>query len=56
MASIKRLAGRAHAQRSGWDAPLTPAESVAAMRVLVDKFSMGMSGRFFRYDGTEIPW
>ena len=40
----------------GWDAPLTPAESVAAMRTLVDKFSMDMSGRFFRYDGTEIPW
>jgi NAD(P)-dependent dehydrogenase (short-subunit alcohol dehydrogenase family) len=40
----------------GWDAPLTPAESVAGMRALVDTFRMDMTGRFFRYDGTEIPW
>jgi NAD(P)-dependent dehydrogenase (short-subunit alcohol dehydrogenase family) len=40
----------------GWDAPLTPAESVTGMRALVDTFSMEMSGRFFRYNGTEIPW
>jgi len=40
----------------GWDAPLTPAESVAGMRALVDNFRMDMSGHFFRYNGTEIPW
>jgi NAD(P)-dependent dehydrogenase (short-subunit alcohol dehydrogenase family) len=40
----------------GWDAPLTPAESVAAMRILVDAFSLDQSGRFLRYNGTEIPW
>lgn len=40
----------------GRDAPLLPAESVAGMRALVDKFSMDKSGRFFRYNGTEIPW
>lgn len=40
----------------GWDAPLTTTESVAGMRALVDKFSMDMSGRFFRYNDTEIPW
>jgi NAD(P)-dependent dehydrogenase (short-subunit alcohol dehydrogenase family) len=40
----------------GRDAPLPPAESVAGMRKLVDEFRMDMSGRFFRYDGTEIPW
>lgn len=40
----------------GWDAPLTPAESVAGMRELVDRFGMDMTGRFFRYNGTEIPW
>jgi NAD(P)-dependent dehydrogenase (short-subunit alcohol dehydrogenase family) len=40
----------------GQDAPLTPADSVAAMRALVDAFRMDMSGRFLRYDGTEIPW
>jgi NAD(P)-dependent dehydrogenase (short-subunit alcohol dehydrogenase family) len=40
----------------GWDAPLTPTESVAGMRALVDQFKMEKSGRFFRYNGTEIPW
>ena len=40
----------------GWDAPLSPAESVAGMRRLVDKFGMDRSGRFFRYNDTEIPW
>lgn len=40
----------------GWDAPLPPAESVAGMRALVDKFRMDKSGRFFRYNSTEIPW
>lgn len=40
----------------GENAPLTPAASVAAMRGRVDAFRMELSGRFFRYDGTEIPW
>jgi NAD(P)-dependent dehydrogenase (short-subunit alcohol dehydrogenase family) len=40
----------------GWDAPLPPAESVANMRKLVETFRMELSGRFFRHDGTEIPW
>lgn len=40
----------------GPDAPLTPAESVAGMRRLVEAFSMDRSGRFFRYNDTEIPW
>lgn len=40
----------------GGEAPLTPNESVAGMRSLVDRFSMEMTGRFFRYNDTEIPW
>jgi NAD(P)-dependent dehydrogenase (short-subunit alcohol dehydrogenase family) len=40
----------------GWDAPLTASESVAGMRMLVDAFSLEQSGRFLRYNGTEIPW
>lgn len=40
----------------GPDAPLTPAQSVHGMRTLVESFRPEMSGRFFRYDGTEIPW
>ncbi len=41
----------------GWDeAPLTPEQSVAGMRRLVEGCTADMSGRFFRYDGRELPW
>lgn len=40
----------------GPDATLTPEESVHAMRALVENFKPKMNGRFFRYDGSEIPW
>jgi NAD(P)-dependent dehydrogenase (short-subunit alcohol dehydrogenase family) len=48
--------GWVRTRMGGWDAPLSPAESVAGMRRLADKFDMDMSGRFFRYNDTEIPW
>jgi NAD(P)-dependent dehydrogenase (short-subunit alcohol dehydrogenase family) len=48
--------GWVRTRMGGPDAPLTPAESVAAMRARVDAFTMDMSGRFFRYDGSELPW
>jgi NAD(P)-dependent dehydrogenase (short-subunit alcohol dehydrogenase family) len=48
--------GWVRTRMGGWDAPITPAESVAGMRALVEKFRMDFSGRFFRYNGTEIPW
>jgi NAD(P)-dependent dehydrogenase (short-subunit alcohol dehydrogenase family) len=48
--------GWVRTRMGGRDAPLMPDESVAGMRHLVDRFSMNMSGRFFRYNGTEIPW
>lgn len=41
----------------GWQAArLTPEESVTGMRRLVEGYQPAMSGRFFRYDGSEIPW
>lgn len=40
----------------GSQAPLTTEESVNGMRALIDNFSTIDSGRFFRYDGTLIPW
>lgn len=48
--------GWVRTRMGGPDAPLTPAQSVHGMRALVENFSPKMSGRFFRYDGTEIPW
>jgi NAD(P)-dependent dehydrogenase (short-subunit alcohol dehydrogenase family) len=40
----------------GPDAPFTPEQSVRGMRALVDNFKPEMNGRFFRHDGSEIPW
>lgn len=40
----------------GPDAPLSVEESVRGMRALIDRFTPTFTGRFFRYNGTEIPW
>jgi NAD(P)-dependent dehydrogenase (short-subunit alcohol dehydrogenase family) len=48
--------GWVRTRMGGWDAPLTVAESVAGMRARVDEFSLDMTGRFLRHDGTDIPW
>ncbi len=48
--------GWVRTRMGGPDAPLTPAQSVHGMRALVENFRPEMNTRFFRYDGTEIPW
>jgi NAD(P)-dependent dehydrogenase (short-subunit alcohol dehydrogenase family) len=40
----------------GAGAEITPAESVAAMRTLIDRLTIGQTGRFLRRDGSELPW
>lgn len=35
---------------------ITPKESVLGMRHIIDRFTMADTGRFIRYDGTELPW
>ena len=40
----------------GPDAPLTPPESAAALRALFERIKPTDSGRFFNYDGEELPW
>ncbi|MBI3432987.1 MAG: SDR family oxidoreductase [Hydrogenophilales bacterium] len=40
----------------GPDSPLSPEQSVRGMRALVDNFEPSLNGRFFRYNGSEIPW
>lgn len=37
-------------------APLAASESVAGMRRLIERFTLADTGRFLRYNGTEIPW
>lgn len=38
------------------NSPLSTADSVRAMRNVVDQFTLADSGRFMRYNGEEIPW
>jgi len=40
----------------GPGAPLTPQESVTAMRRVIAKLGPPQSGKFFHYDGSEYPW
>ncbi|MGB5200869.1 MAG: SDR family oxidoreductase [Sedimenticolaceae bacterium] len=48
--------GWVRTRMGGDQAPLSPAESVTGMRRLIDRFRQDLSGHFYRYDGTEIPW
>jgi NAD(P)-dependent dehydrogenase (short-subunit alcohol dehydrogenase family) len=40
----------------GPGAPLTPSESVAALKRLIATFGLAHSGKFFHYDGREYAW
>jgi NAD(P)-dependent dehydrogenase (short-subunit alcohol dehydrogenase family) len=35
---------------------LAPAESVKALRALIESLKAGDAGKFFNYDGSELPW
>jgi NAD(P)-dependent dehydrogenase (short-subunit alcohol dehydrogenase family) len=48
--------GWVRTRMGGEQAPLSPTESVTGMRRLIDRFRQDLSGHFYRYDGTEIPW
>jgi NAD(P)-dependent dehydrogenase (short-subunit alcohol dehydrogenase family) len=40
----------------GTHAPLAPKDSVALMLKLFQKLKVSDSGKFFNYDGSELPW
>jgi NAD(P)-dependent dehydrogenase (short-subunit alcohol dehydrogenase family) len=40
----------------GPEAPVTPADSAAGMRAVIDRVTAADNGRFFNYDGEELPW
>ena len=48
--------GWVQTRMGGPDAPITPEQSVRGMRGLIEDFKPEHNGRFFRYDGSEIPW
>jgi NAD(P)-dependent dehydrogenase (short-subunit alcohol dehydrogenase family) len=48
--------GWARTDMGGSKAPLSPQESVTAMRRLIETFGPNQSGKFYNYDGREFPW
>lgn len=40
----------------GASAPIDAATSVAGMRAVIDRAGAADSGRYFNYDGNELPW
>lgn len=40
----------------GQNAPLEAPESVSSMRRVIERAHQGGSGKFFDYDGEELPW
>jgi NAD(P)-dependent dehydrogenase (short-subunit alcohol dehydrogenase family) len=40
----------------GAGAEITSEESVSAMRELIERLTLGETGRFLRRDGSQIPW
>jgi NAD(P)-dependent dehydrogenase (short-subunit alcohol dehydrogenase family) len=48
--------GLVRTDMGGSSAPLTPEQSVSAMRRVIARLSPRDSGKFFNYDGREHPW
>lgn len=48
--------GWVQTRMGGGSAPLEPKQSVAGLRQVIESLGPGQSGRFFSYDGSEIPW
>ncbi len=48
--------GWVRTRMGGRHAPILPEESVRGMRSLLERFTPEMSGRFFKFDGKEMPW
>ncbi len=40
----------------GAKADLTPADSIAKMRAVIDRLTLADTGRFFNHEGEERPW
>lgn len=48
--------GWVQTRMGGPGAKVSPAQSVSGMREIAKHFSLDSTGRFFRLNGTEIPW
>ena len=48
--------GWVQTRMGGASAPLTPDESIAGMRKVIENLTPEQSGGFFGHDGSQIPW
>ena len=48
--------GHVQTEIGGNGAPIAPAEAVAGMRQVIDGLTREHSGRFYDYQGEELPW
>ena len=48
--------GWVQTRMGGSSAPLEPQKSIAGMRKVIEGLGPDQSGRFFAYDGAEVPW
>ena len=48
--------GWVQTRMGGSSAPLEPQKSIAGMRKVIEGLGPDRSGRFFAYDGAEVPW
>lgn len=48
--------GWVQTRMGGQSAPVTVEASVAGQQALFARLTMAHSGRFYNYDGTELPW
>jgi NAD(P)-dependent dehydrogenase (short-subunit alcohol dehydrogenase family) len=48
--------GWVQTKMGGPSAPMTPEESVAGIRKVIERLGPDQSGGFFNYDGSQIPW
>ena len=48
--------GWVQTRMGGASAPLDPKDSIAGMRQVIEGLGPDQAGRFFSYDGSEIPW
>ena len=48
--------GWVQTRMGGASAPLSPEDSVTAMRAVIEDLAPADSGHFFSYDGSDIPW
>ena len=53
---VARAPGHNKTDMGGTNAKLTPQESMAAVKRLIEGFTKKQNGKFIYYNGKELPW